>query len=235
MLEHPLELLGMTGMTFAAEIQKFGRTEDIDLIPNGSQIIVTDDNKHDYVRLVAQHRMTTAINAQIDSFLNGFYDLVPPELICIFSPAEVELLICGLPDINIDELQMNTEYHNFRASDDNIIWFWEALRSFNREERAAFLQFVTGTSKVPLGGFANLQGMRGTQRFSIHKAYGGETGLLPSAHTCYNQVRELTHCIWCMSFIYAYSHFLFPPFFFPARFTSLSYLSRTTRETSHFS
>jgi E3 ubiquitin-protein ligase HUWE1 len=149
MLENPLDMLGMSGsMTFTAEIQKFGRIEDIDLIPNGSQIVVTDDNKHEYVRLVAQHRMTTAINAQIDSFLSGFYELIPPELICIFTPAEVELLICGLPDVNVDELQANTEYQQYRATDDSIVWFWDALRSFNREQRAAFLQFVTGTSKV---------------------------------------------------------------------------------------
>ncbi len=132
--------------------------------------------------------MTTGISSQIDSFLSGFYDLVPPELICIFSPTELELLICGLPDVNVDELKLHTEYNQYRPTDENIVWFWQALRSFNREERAAFLQFITGTSKVPLGGFANLQGMRGNQKFSIHKSFGGETGKLPSAHTCYNQV-----------------------------------------------
>jgi E3 ubiquitin-protein ligase HUWE1 len=162
--------------------------QDIDLIPNGSRVLVTDDNKHEYVRLIAQHRMTTAISSQIDAFLSGFYELIPPELICIFSPAELELLICGLPDVNVDDLQLHTEYNQYRPGDENIVWFWQALRSFNREERAAFLQFITGTSKVPLGGFANLQGMRGNQKFSIHKAFGGETGQLPSAHTCYNQV-----------------------------------------------
>ena len=40
--------------------------------------------------------------------------------------------------------------------------------------------------KVPLDGFANLQGMRGPQRFSIHRAYN--TSLLPTAHTCFNQL-----------------------------------------------
>lgn len=120
----------------------------MDLIPNGRNIPVTDENKADYIRLIAHHRMTSAIRSQIDSFLNGFYDLVPPELISIFSPAELELLICGLPDVNIDELQANTEYHQYKATDDVIVWFWEELRSYNREERASFLQFVTGTSKV---------------------------------------------------------------------------------------
>jgi E3 ubiquitin-protein ligase HUWE1 len=188
MLEHPLEDLGFTGMTFTAEIQKFGRTEDVELIPNGAQIMVTDDNKHEYVRLIAHHRMTAGIFPQIDSFLAGFYELVPPELICIFSPTELELLICGLPDVNIDELQLHTEYHQYRPTDPAILWFWEALRSFNREERALFLQFVTGTSKVPLGGFAHLQGMRGNQKFTIHKSVGAESGTLPCAHTCYNQL-----------------------------------------------
>ena len=148
LLEHPLESMGFSGLTFTAELQKFGKIEDVDLIPNGSHIAVTDENKFDYVRLVAHHRMTSAINSQIDSFLSGFYDLVPPELVCIFSPAELELLICGLPDVNVDELQANTDYHQYRATDDMIKWFWNSLRNFNREERAAFLQFVTGTSKV---------------------------------------------------------------------------------------
>jgi E3 ubiquitin-protein ligase HUWE1 len=116
--------------------------------------------------------------------------LVPPELISIFSPTELELLICGLPDVDIDDLKANTDYHQYRPTDSMIIWFWEVLKGFSREEKALFLQFVTGTSKVPLEGFANLQGMRGLQRFSIHKAYGGQ-GLLPSAHTCFNQVKTL--------------------------------------------
>lgn len=120
----------------------------VDLIPNGRNIAVTDDNKHDYIRLIAHHRMTSAIRAQIDSFLQGFYDLVPAELVSIFSPAELELLICGLPDVNIEELRQNTDYHQYKATDEVIVWFWDALKSLNREERACFLQFVTGTSKV---------------------------------------------------------------------------------------
>jgi E3 ubiquitin-protein ligase HUWE1 len=120
------------------------------LIPNGRNIAVTDETKGEYIKLIAHHRMTSGIRAQIDSFLNGFYDFVSPELICIFSPTELELLVCGLPDVNIDELQANTEYHQYKPTEEIIQWFWEVLRSFNRQERASFLQFVTGTSKVSL-------------------------------------------------------------------------------------
>jgi E3 ubiquitin-protein ligase HUWE1 len=148
-LEMPLDMLGLE-LTFSAETQTFGRTQVVDLIPNGRNIVVTDENKSEYIRLIAHHRTTSAIKSQIESFLTGFYDLVPPELVSIFSPTELELLICGLPNVDIDELAANTEYHQYRVGEDTIIWFWEALRSFTREEKALFLQFVTGTSKVSI-------------------------------------------------------------------------------------
>jgi E3 ubiquitin-protein ligase HUWE1 len=98
--------------------------------------------------LIAHHRMRAEIKSQIDWFLNGLYELVPADLISIFSPQELELLICGLPDVDLEDLAANTDYHQFRESDDPIRWFWEVLHGFSREERAMFLQFVTGTSKV---------------------------------------------------------------------------------------
>jgi E3 ubiquitin-protein ligase HUWE1 len=127
------------------------------LIPNGRNVPVTDANKMDYIRLISHHSMTSAIRSQIDCFLQGFHELVPAELISIFSPTELELLISGLPDIDIDDLRMNTDYHQYRSSEPYIVWFWDVLRSFTREERALFLQFITGTSKVRPHDTANRQ------------------------------------------------------------------------------
>jgi E3 ubiquitin-protein ligase HUWE1 len=47
--------------------------------------------------------MTSAIRQQIDAFLSGFYDIVPPQIVAVFSPAELELLICGLPDVRVED------------------------------------------------------------------------------------------------------------------------------------
>ena len=58
------------------------------------------------------------IALQIEAFLEGFYEQVPPELISIFSPTELELVICGLPDVDVDELYANTEYHQYRYRND---------------------------------------------------------------------------------------------------------------------
>ena len=45
------------------------------------------------------------------------------------------------------------------------------LKSFNRDERAMVHRFATSTSRAPLGGFNDLQGVQGTQRFPIRRAY----------------------------------------------------------------
>lgn len=112
---------------------------------------------------------------------------MPAELISIFNEQELELLISGLPDIDVDDWKNNTEYHNYSASSSQIQWFWRAVRSFDKEERAKLLQFVTGTSKVPLNGFGQLEGMNGFSRFNIHRDYGNKDRL-PSSHTCFNRM-----------------------------------------------
>jgi E3 ubiquitin-protein ligase HUWE1 len=116
----------------------------------------------------------------------GFHDIIPEDLIAIFTEQELELLISGLPDIDVDDWKSNTEYHNYTAASQQIQWFWRAVRSFDKEERAKLLQFVTGTSKVPLNGFKELEGMNGVNRFNIHRDYGNKERL-PSSHTCFNR------------------------------------------------
>lgn len=186
LLEYNLDDLGLD-LTFSIEDYSFGRRQIVDLIPNGRNVPVTEDNKAKYVSLVCQNRMTTAISSQIKAYLDGFYELVSKDLIQIFTPRELELLISGLPDIDIHDLKKNTDYNGWKATDKQIGWFWNVLFSFSRNQKAAFLQFVTGSSKVPLAGFGELPGMRGVQKFSIHKT-GGSAGALMSAHTCFNSL-----------------------------------------------
>lgn len=125
--------------------------------------------------------------SRLNAFLEGFYDIIPKRLISIFNEQELELLISGLPNIDIEDLKANTEYHKYQANSIQVQWFWRALRSFDQADRAKFLQFVTGTSKVPLQGFASLEGMNGIQKFQIHRD-DRSTDRLPSAHTCFNQL-----------------------------------------------
>ncbi|XP_015191132.1 PREDICTED: E3 ubiquitin-protein ligase HUWE1 isoform X3 [Polistes dominula] len=184
--EHTIADLGYE-LTFSTEVNEFGVNDVRDLIPNGRNIVVTEETKLEYIRLVCQMKMTRAIRKQLTAFLEGFYDIIPKRLISIFNEQELELLISGLPNVDIEDLKANTEYHKYSATSLQIQWFWRALRGFDQADRAKFLQFVTGTSKVPLQGFAALEGMNGVQKFQIHRE-DRSTDRLPSAHTCFNQL-----------------------------------------------
>lgn len=172
--------------TFSVDNDKFGVIETKDLIPNGRNIAVTQENKHEYVRLMVEFKLIGSVQEQLDHFLKGFHEIIPAELIAIFDEQELELLISGLPEIDVDDWKANTEYHQYTASSPQIQWFWRALRSFDDEEKAKMLQFVTGTSKVPLNGFKELEGMNGFSRFNIHRDYGNKDRL-PTSHTCFNR------------------------------------------------
>jgi len=115
---------------------------------------------------------------------------VPTELITIFNEQELELLISGLPDIDADDWKNNTDYHNYTQTSPQVQWFWRAVRSFDKEEKAKLLQFVTGTSKVPLNGFKELEGMNGFTKFNIHRDFSSNERL-PSSHTCFNRKFDL--------------------------------------------
>ena len=176
------DITDIIDLTFSVETDDFGTNKTIDLKPGGRDIPVTEENKHEYVTLVTEQKLVLAIKDQVNTFLEGFHDIIPATLIQIFNEQELELLISGLPDIDIDEWKANTVYEGYTLSSPQIQWFWRAVRSFDQEERAKLLQFSTGTSKVPLEGFAELQGSNGVQKFQIHKEFG-DVNRLPSAHT----------------------------------------------------
>jgi E3 ubiquitin-protein ligase HUWE1 len=184
-LENKVADLGMD-LTFTIEEETFGVTETIELKEGGKDIAVTDENKKEYVQLVVEQKLCKSIQPQIDQFLKGFHEVIP-DYINIFNEQELELLISGLPDIDIDDLKRNTEYVGYTATSPVITNFWRAVESFTREELANLVQFCTGTAKVPLEGFVALEGMNGPQKFQIHKAYG-DLDRLATAHTCFNQL-----------------------------------------------
>ena len=80
-------------------------------------------------------------------------------------------------------MRNNTEYVSYQANSPQVQWLFEVLESFENSERAEFLQFVTGSSKVPLDGFKGLLGMRGPQKFTIAKIKTDDVLRLPSGHT----------------------------------------------------
>lgn len=148
---------------FVETIDYFGTQKEMELCPDGRNVLVTDENKHEYVRLVANFKLDRAISEQKNAFLQGFYSIVPKDLLRMFDNKELELLISGLQTIDVDDLKENTVYTNgYNARSRPVLLLWEVLAELENNVRAEFIQFVTGSSKVPIEGF---KGLRGTDGF----------------------------------------------------------------------
>ncbi|XP_064192489.1 E3 ubiquitin-protein ligase NEDD4-like isoform X1 [Anguilla rostrata] len=174
-------------LRFTIDEELFGQTHQHELKPGGADIVVTDDNKKEYIHLVMQWRFVNRILKQMTSFKEGFYELIPQDLIKIFDENELELLMCGLGDVDVNDWRENTKYKNgYLANQPVIQWFWKTVLLMDAEKRIRLLQFVTGTSRVPMNGFAELYGSNGPQLFTIEQ--WGTPDKLPRAHTCFNRL-----------------------------------------------
>ena len=94
-----------------------------------------------------------------------------------------------LPTVDVDDWVKFTDYRGYSTDDQVIKWFWQCIRSWPAERKSRLLQFVTGTSRIPVNGFKDLQGSDGPRRFTIEKS--GDPSQLPKSHTCFNRVSGL--------------------------------------------
>lgn len=147
---------------------------------------------------MTEWRMSRGIEEQTKAFLDGFSEVVPLEWLKYFDERELELMLCGMQEIDVDDWQRNTIYRHYTRSSKQIVWFWQVcirsrcyvgvagqidlywpdfmlfvwctklnwmccfvlqfIRHSDNERRTRLLQFVTGTCRVPVGGFAELMG-----------------------------------------------------------------------------
>uniref|UniRef100_A0A6J0UKE8 HECT-type E3 ubiquitin transferase n=1 Tax=Pogona vitticeps TaxID=103695 RepID=A0A6J0UKE8_9SAUR len=174
-------------LMFCIDEENFGQTYQVDLKPNGSEVMVTNENKREYIDLVIQWRFVNRVQKQMNAFMEGFTELLPLDLIKIFDENELELLMCGLGDVDVNDWRQHTIYKNGYCPNHPVIqWFWKAVLLMDAEKRIRLLQFVTGTSRVPMNGFAELYGSNGPQLFTIEQ--WGSPEKLPRAHTCFNRL-----------------------------------------------
>uniref|UniRef100_A0A4W5KBD6 Apoptosis-resistant E3 ubiquitin protein ligase 1 n=1 Tax=Hucho hucho TaxID=62062 RepID=A0A4W5KBD6_9TELE len=171
-------------LVFAEEKYKSGQLEKVvELISGGAQIAVNNENKMHYLNLLAQYRLASQVRDEVEHFLKGLNELVPENLLAIFDENELELLMCGTGDINVQDFKAHAVVvgGSWHFREKVMKWFWAVVSSFTQEELARLLQFTTGSSQLPPGGFNTL-----CPSFQIIAAPTHST--LPTAHTCFNQL-----------------------------------------------
>lgn len=180
------DITDVLDLTFSAEDERFGEIVEVDLKEGGRDIEVTESNKHEYVELISEWKISKRVEEQFKAFIDGFNELIPQELVNVFDERELELLIGGLAEIDVEDWKKHTDYRGYQENDQVIQWFWKCIKEWDLEQKARLLQFTTGTSRIPVNGFKDLQGSDGPRRFTIEKA--GESNQLPKSHTCFNRV-----------------------------------------------
>lgn len=161
-----------------------GNNQTVPLKENGTEINVTNENKKEYVILMANYALKTKIEKQIEAFVDGFDSLIPHDEIKIFTPNELDLLICGVPKFDIEDFKAHTVYQEPYTADSPVIkYFFSAISKWDNDQLIKLLQFITGCSRVTANGFEEFCEIAG-RPITINS--GGERNLLPQSHTCVN-------------------------------------------------
>ena len=87
--------------TFTTTEERFGEMVTVELKPGGADILVTEENKKEYVNAIIEYCISKHVKEQFDPFMSGFSELIPQELINVFNEYELELLISGMSEIDV--------------------------------------------------------------------------------------------------------------------------------------
>jgi hypothetical protein len=172
-----------------SESDEDGNVSTVELVVGGADMVVTDANKREFVRLKFRHLVFSRIQTVVHPFLTGVYEAVPADLLMMFDPEELDYVLSGSDTIDVDDWRRNTKYSSELQGHMALRWFWELVREMPDEYRRRLLRFATGSSRVPLGGFAALTSYDG--RLSPFTLKGvswiGSGGYIRS-HACFNRL-----------------------------------------------
>ena len=163
---------------------------EYELVEHGSDILVTEENLTSYITVVADTTLFRGISRQVEAFLEGFSCLLPLSFLSLFSISElVEITGHGVEDWSMKTLENSLETdHGYSFNSTAIKHLLSIISDFSKVERRQFLQFLTGSPRLPIGGFAALN-----PKLTIVKKHvdsGQKTDdHLPSVMTCANYLK----------------------------------------------
>ena len=163
----------------------------IELRKGGKDMSVTLDNIDQYLRLMVHWTMIEGVSRQMEAFKEGFESVLPLTQLQIFYPEELEQLFCGSCHQTWDTktlIDCCHPDHGYTYDSRAIKYLFEVLSSFNSEEQRKFLQFVTGSPRLPVGGLKSLSPPLTVVRKTFEPGENPDN-YLPSVMTCVNYLK----------------------------------------------
>jgi hypothetical protein len=166
------------GLKFTATQEIYGEVQKVPLVDGGEAMDVTNENCEDYTNRYIEWFTSTSITTAFEAFSLGFRRLIDQRMLGIFSADEFDVLVSGETELDWTALQQATLYRDERDRQSPAVeLFWEVFREISPDQKMKWLQFSTGSDRVPYGGLARLG-------ITIELHMG--TDCLPYAHTCYS-------------------------------------------------
>lgn len=175
-------------LVFAVTVDDFGSKTTHSLVEHGEDIEVCKSNLLEWMQLLAGWKMIESVREELVAMLGGFYEVVPIQLLQIFNAYELEQMLCGMKEIDLEDWRTHTVAVGFNTPDrkELLEWFWMVMEELPPERRGQVLQFATGSGQVPLS-FEHL-----FPPFTIALQRSLSDDRLPCGHTCFNRL-DLPH------------------------------------------
>uniref|UniRef100_A0A8C3BJL5 E3 ubiquitin-protein ligase n=1 Tax=Cairina moschata TaxID=8855 RepID=A0A8C3BJL5_CAIMO len=192
-LQYALEALTMNGCS----VEDLGLDFTLPGFPNielkkgGKDTPVTIHNLEEYLRLVIFWALNEGVARQFDSFRDGFESVFPLSHLQYFYPEELEQLLCGSKTDTWDAktlMECCRPDHGYTHDSRAVKYLFEILSSFDSEQQRLFLQFVTGSPRLPVGGFRSLNPPLTIVRKTFESTENPDD-FLPSVMTCVNYLK----------------------------------------------
>ncbi|GAA6035633.1 hypothetical protein JCM8097_004938 [Rhodosporidiobolus ruineniae] len=158
---------------------------DIELKEGGKDLSVDIDSLEEYIALVIDWTLGRGVESQVTEFKKGFSTVFPVRDLKTFTPAELVMLTAAIEeDWSVEALTNTTKAdHGFTMDSRTVRDFISVMAELTLQERREFLSFMTGSPRLPIGGFAAL-----SPPLTIVRKDGGDK-MLPSVMTCVNFVK----------------------------------------------
>jgi len=173
-------------LTFCVELGTEEGGEQMELITGGSDIEVTPNNVHDYVRKYAEYRMLTSCEKALENMRQGVFDVIPRGSLDGLTSEDLKLLLNGVGDINVQTLIGYTSFNDESGEGGDKVqrfkrWFWCIVEKMTPLERQDLVYFWTSSPALP----ASEEGFQPMPSITVRPA---DDNHLPTANTCISRL-----------------------------------------------
>ena len=120
---------------------------------------VTIDNLKEYIDLVVYTTFYSSIGIQVEYFIKGFNKVFSINNLKTFYSYEIEDLVCGCSSFNWDEQTLRENIipdRGYNQSSPQYNYLIKYMLNLSTDDKRKYLQYSTGSKRLPLGGFAML-------------------------------------------------------------------------------